>query len=128
MVIRYARLWYILCVFVGLCWVSTTQAATYIFVSHSMRDCALQAYFKEAQQYKAVLVMRGLYQDSFMATKAQSEALKITYNIDPDLFDRYGVTKVPVIVEDNQGTIKKVTGHIPLTEALKIFREELLGN
>ena len=108
-----------------LCWAPISHATTYIFVSHSMPEPALQAYFKEAQKSKAILVMRGLYQDSFIATKNKSEALKITYDINPNLFEDYGIKVVPTIVEDNEGIVKKITGHIPLTEALKIFAEDV---
>ena len=103
---------------------TSSQAITYVFVSHSMPEPALQAYFKEAQHSKAILVMRGLYQDSFIATKNKSEALKITYDINPNLFEDYGIKVVPTIVEDNEDIVKKITGHIPLTEALKIFAED----
>lgn len=107
-----------------LSWAST-QATTYIFVSHSMPDSALRAYFKEAQNHEAILVMRGLYQDDFMATKAKAEDLKITYQIDPNLFDAYGIKQVPVIIQDNDGMVKKITGHIRLQEALRQFAEDV---
>ena len=100
----------------------TVQAKTYVFVSYSMNDGALQAYFKEAIRDKAVLVMRGLAKDSFQETKARCDKLSIAYNIDPELFDTYGVKVVPTIVRDTKGVIKKITGHIPLREALKIFK------
>lgn len=103
---------------------SMVQGNLYIFVSHAMPEAALQAYFKEAQSHNAILVMRGLYQDSFMATKTKAESLQITYNIDPDLFDYYGIKQVPVIIEDNDGNVKKITGHIPLQEALRQFAED----
>jgi conjugal transfer pilus assembly protein TrbC len=77
-----------------------------------------------AEKTGAVLVMRGLIDDSFMATKAKLEELKIEYIIDPELFVKYNVTKVPTIVQDNGDVVRKVTGHIPLLDAIKIFNEE----
>lgn len=106
-----------------LSWASS-QATTYIFVSHSMPDSALRGYFKEAQSHEAILVMRGLYQDDFMATKAKAESLKISYQIDPNLFDAHGIKQVPVIIQDNDGIVKKITGHIRLQEALRQFAED----
>ncbi len=102
---------------------STSFAATYVFVSFSMPDNALKSYFKEAQKHNAILVMRGLKDDSFQETQKKTLELKITYNIDPELFEKYEVSKVPVIVLD-EGNIKKITGHISLTKALEILKEK----
>ena len=96
----------------------------YVFVSFSLNDEALKAYYAEAEELGAVLVMRGLIDDSFLATKAKLDELKIAYNIDPELFNKYNVTRVPAIVADDGDTFKKITGHIPLSDAVKIFDEE----
>lgn len=93
----------------------------YIFVSLSMTDSALQAYYSEAEKLEATLVMRGLHHNSFPETKTKAESLKISWDIDPDLFEQYGISEVPVIVRVASGSAKKVAGHIPLSEALTLM-------
>ena len=93
----------------------------YIFVSLSMPDSALQAYYSEAERLGATLVMRGLHHNSFPETKNKAESLKISWDIDPDLFEQYGISEVPVIVRVASGSAKKVAGHIPLSEALTLM-------
>jgi len=110
-------------IFCSLLIVSVAYAETYIFVSHSMNDSALQQYYKEAQAVGATLVMRGLIDNSFIKNKERAEFLRIGYDIHPELFEEYQVTVVPTIVKDADGWIQKITGHLPLREALKIFDE-----
>ncbi len=100
---------------------NVASAKTYIFVSFSQNDSSLQAYYAEAKRLGATLVMRGLLDDSFVATKAKTEAIEVAYDIDPTLFDKYGIESVPTIVRDEGGKIQKVAGHIPLQSALDIF-------
>ena len=99
------------------------SAALYVFVSHSMGDEALKAYDREAKRHGGTLVMRGLLNDSFVQTKEKADRLKITYDINPQLFDEYQVRSVPVIVETHP-TPQKISGHIPLKEALYAFQKE----
>ena len=99
-------------------------ANTYVFVSFTMNDEAIKAYFVEASKIGATLVMRGLIDDSFIATKAKLDELNIAYDINPELFEKYNVRQVPTIIDVQKDSIKQITGHIPLTEALRIFAEE----
>lgn len=101
----------------------SVEAKIYIFVSHSMNDSALQQYYKEAERLGAILIMRGLLDDSFTKNKEKAELLKIAYDINPELFDEYQITVVPVIVKHENNIIQKITGHLPLREALKIFAD-----
>lgn len=105
------------------------ESGIYIFVSFSMKDEALRAYFKEAQNHGATLVIRGFVNDStssnknhnrFAATKARIEKARINIDINPNLFEQINVNQVPVIaVVDNNGNIKKISGHITLEKALE---------
>ncbi len=97
----------------------------YIFVSFSMADAALNSYFIEAEQVGAKLVMRGLKNNSFLETKAKADEIAISFDIDPNLFEKYQITSVPVaVIDNNQGQVKKLTGHIGLNDALQIMQEE----
>nr|WP_037213848.1 TrbC family F-type conjugative pilus assembly protein [Rickettsia endosymbiont of Ixodes scapularis] len=101
------------------------QPQTYIFVSFSMPDAALKEYYLEAQQTGAILVMQGLRDNSFMQTRDKAMELGINFNIDPNLFEEYQIKQIPVIiVDDGKGFVKKLTGHIPLSEVLKIMEKD----
>ena len=97
------------------------QPVIYIFVSFSMNDAALQAYYKDASKMGATLVIRGLVDNSFNATKDKLVQLNISCDIDPELFTKYAVKEVPVIIKATDERIDKITGHIDLTSALEIF-------
>ena len=97
------------------------QPVIYIFVSFSMNDAALQAYYKDASKIGATLVIRGLVDNSFNATKDKLVQLNISCDIDPELFTKYAVKEVPVIIRATNERIDKITGHIDLASALQIF-------
>jgi conjugal transfer pilus assembly protein TrbC len=65
--------------------------------------------------------MRGLYKDSFEATRLKVESIGIAYDIDPELFEKYQVVTVPTIVKVEGDSWQKVAGHITLAAALEIF-------
>ena len=46
-----------------------------VFVSFSMPEASLRALSKAAAEYNAVLVMRGLYEDSFVKTSAKLQQI-----------------------------------------------------
>lgn len=113
-----------------------------IFVSFSMPDAALQSYYQEVQLLGGKLVMRGLKNNSFKDTQVKTMKLGINFDIDPTLFEEYGITTVPTILlisdKNRQGNelsnqldllkkqdIKKITGHIPLVKALEIMEKEI---
>ena len=105
---------------------AATKAEILIFVSFSMPNSSLQSYYAAAQNHEGDvrLVMRGLYQDSFAATRFKVEEVAIAYDIDPELFDKYQVVSVPTIVFDDGQITKKVSGHITLKSALEIFAQD----
>ena len=55
----------------------------------------------------------------FGLPKKKAQALKITYDINPPLFDEYNIKQVPVIVSNDH----KMTGHVTLKHALEKFKE-----
>ncbi|HJD59647.1 MAG TPA: type-F conjugative transfer system pilin assembly protein TrbC [Rickettsia endosymbiont of Omalisus fontisbellaquei] len=103
--------------------ISFAKSQTYIFISFSMNDEALKSYYEESKKYKAILVMRGLKDNSFQVTQNKTIVLEISFDIDPNLFEQYQIMTVPVIlhIDDKQQEIKRITGHIPLKDALEIM-------
>ena len=102
-----------------------SQSQIYIFVSFSMPDSALKSYFIEADKIGAKFIMRGLKNNSFIDTKAKADDIGISFDIDPELFKKYQITSVPaIIVDNNQGEVKKLTGHIALMQAIELMEQE----
>jgi conjugal transfer pilus assembly protein TrbC len=89
-----------------------------------MPDAALKAYYDDAQTLGARLIVRGLYKDSFEETRQKVQGLELAYDIDPNLFEKYEISSVPAIVEDDGKNIKKVSGHLTLKAALELFAKE----
>jgi conjugal transfer pilus assembly protein TrbC len=103
------------------------EPGIYVFVSFSMNDQSLRAYFAEAQAHGAKLVMNGLVGDKnarnrFGATKEKMEKVRINVDINPNLFELLAIKQVPVIaVVTPDQTIKKISGHISLQKALELM-------
>lgn len=123
-----------------------------IFVSFSLPEASLRALLAEAGRTGAPLVLRGLVENSMQRTTARLGELLGTENdreasaestpslaIDPTLFERFDVDKVPAFVLP-QDTIApctpegcpvpehlKVAGDVSLTYALGIMAREAGG-
>lgn len=94
-----------------------------VFVSFSMPELSLKSLFQEAHQHNAVLVMRGLYQDSFVRTVQKLQELGVTIDINPELFEAHNITSVPTfIVLKNSHSAHMLRGNVTLefaTQKLK---------
>ncbi|KJW03853.1 type-F conjugative transfer system pilin assembly protein TrbC [Rickettsia argasii] len=102
-----------------------TYNQIYIFISFSMPDSALKSYYVAAERAGAKLVMRGLKNNSFLDTKAQADEIGISFDINPNLFEKYQITSVPAIIVNSEDKgVKKLTGHISLHDALEIMNKE----
>ena len=73
-----------------------------IFISLAMPEPSLRLLVAQAARSGAVLVMRGLHQDSMRATLAAITPLigetRVNWVIDPPAFERHGITLVPAFV------------------------------
>ncbi len=99
-----------------------------IFVSFSMPESSLKSLSREAQKQGAVLVMRGLYRDSFVQTAQKLQQLGITVDIHPKLFETHHIVSVPTFVKiDNGRPLYSLKGNVTLDFALKKFNP-LVGN
>jgi type-F conjugative transfer system pilin assembly protein TrbC len=111
------------------------KAGILVFVSFSMPEASLKSLAQEAQrtwtrgdasqQHHAVLVMRGLYQDSFVKTASKIQELGIAVDIHPELFETHHVTSVPTFVrlEDGQ-PIHSLKGNVTLDFVVKAFEDQ----
>jgi conjugal transfer pilus assembly protein TrbC len=81
-----------------------------IFVSFAMPEPTLQRLVDQAARAGATLVLRGLVNGSIRETVTRMQALigsrRVAVQIDPESFDRHGITRTPtfVLVMDGAGT------------------------
>lgn len=94
-----------------------------IFVSFSMPKESLKALAVEARKHNAVLVIRGLIENSFLKTAIFVKDLGESVVLDPLLFREYNVVVVPTFIETHQAGYKKISGNITLAYALEKFKE-----
>lgn len=96
-----------------------------VFVSFSMPEASLKSLVEEAPKHNAVLVMRGLYEDSFVKTAQKLKDLNLTIDIHPDLFESHKITSVPTFIElkDNK-PVKQLSGNVSLSFCLSKFKEQ----
>lgn len=76
--------------------------ALLVFVSFSMPEASLERLVDQAERSDAVLVLRGFDQGSLKGTAARVQKLigqrKVTFQIDPQAFERFDVHAVPTFV------------------------------
>lgn len=102
-----------------------------IFVSFSMPKASLRGWLKQADRLNAPVIIRGLVHNSFRDTTTAVMAL-VTDNrggvqLDPTLFKRFHIDKVPAVVVIDTACLAKedcqnfhvVYGDVTLDYALK---------
>lgn len=98
----------------------------WVFVSFSMPEASLKALGTEAQRNNAVLVMRGLYEDSFVKTASKLKEIGISVDINPELFESHHITAVPTFVAIKSGQpVGRLKGNVTLEFAARKFQERL---
>ena len=109
-----------------------------IFVSFAMPEATLQRLVDQAALAGATLVLRGLVNGSIRDTVTRMHALigsrRVAVQIDPEAFDRYGISRTPTFVlvmpsagaescQSSKGdlpqTFAKVVGDVTLAHALQ---------
>ncbi|MCM0609859.1 MAG: type-F conjugative transfer system pilin assembly protein TrbC [Ideonella sp. WA131b] len=79
-----------------------------IFVSFAMPEATLLRLVDQAARAGATLVLRGLVNGSIRDTVTRIQALigsrRVAVQIDPEAFDRYGITRTPTFVLAVNGT------------------------
>jgi type-F conjugative transfer system pilin assembly protein TrbC len=95
-----------------------------VFVSFSMPKASLEHLLKEAHKYNAVPIMRGLKDDSFKATQIAyldlGKDLNQGIEINPEAFETYQITQVPVFVKvRGDQEIARIKGNISIDYAVK---------
>ena len=99
----------------------------YVFISLSMPKESLVQLMKEAPRHNAVIVMRGLKEDSFLKTaQALKEGGELSGGVEihPDLFERFQITAVPVFVRvQSDQEVHRLAGNVTLSFAVQKLKE-----
>lgn len=99
-----------------------------VFVSLSMPKASLVALRQEALQRGATLVIRGLYDNSFLKTKDKIVEIHpegLPLMIHPQLFKEYHVERVPTFIEIRDGQeVARLRGNVTLDFALSKLRAQ----
>ncbi len=98
-----------------------------VFVSFSMNEGALKDLHRQMSRLGGRLVLRGLVNNSFKETQQKIMALGIEADIDPTLFETYGIKRVPTYVltkKTGDKTFYQVGGHISPQTAIDIFKQK----
>lgn len=104
----------------------------YVFVSFSMPKESIEALLMSAEKHHAVLVLRGLKNNSFKETaKVLYDFYKnqkgegTGFEINPELFQKHNITHVPVFLDvKNQN---KLSGNVTLNYAVQKLKEEFVS-
>lgn len=96
----------------------------YAFVSFSMPKTLLEETLKDSMRLKIPVYLNGLYQDSMPLTlqkilELTKQIPNLNLQIDPTLFERFGIKQVPALVVEKDKKFDVIYGHLPLAEGLK---------
>ena len=95
-----------------------------VFVSFSMSESSLKSLAEEANTHNAVLIMRGLHEDSFVKTAAKLKELEVSVDIHPELFETHKITSVPTFIEvKDKEEINRLSGNVSLKFCVSKFEE-----
>ena len=95
-----------------------------VFVSFSMSGSSLKSLAEEANTHNAVLIMRGLHEDSFVKTAAKLKELEVSVDIHPELFETHKITSVPTFIEvKDKEEINRLSGNVSLKFCVSKFEE-----
>ena len=90
-----------------------------------MPEASLKSLAQEAERYQAILVLRGLVNDSFKETAQALQHLGLSAQINPEAFDRHHINQVPTFVwlDDNDQERACLKGNVTLAFAQQKFRD-----
>ena len=104
-----------------------------VFVSFSMPESSLKSLGEEAMRdsqtlFRPILVMRGLYRDSFVKTAEKLKDLGVSVDINPELFETHHITTVPTFVLLKDGKpLHRLKGNVTLAFARETFASQQEG-
>ncbi len=104
----------------------SSQGKMLVFISLSMPKASLKSLAQETERYRAVLILRGLVNDSFKETAEALQSLDLVVEINPEAFTRYNVQQVPTFIkiDPKDQEIARLQGNVTLSFAQQKFEEK----
>lgn len=105
------------------------SAATYaVLVSFSMPELLLEQTLADAARLQVPVYIRGLHQNSLPKTLQKIHALSqknadVGLQIDPNVFTRFDVHKVPAFVREEGSCFDVLYGNLKLKNAMEALQE-----
>ena len=119
-------------VFVFISNVSMANGQAHVFVSFSMPKKLFIETLKEAKELNLPVYIKGFYQNSMKLTAEKimeftKDVPDLNLQIDPTLFEKYDIQKVPAVVCDNGEAFDVIYGNLKIREALNRIAESNNG-
>ena len=96
----------------------TANNTMLVFVSFSMPEASLKQLAEESKRIPITCVIRGLINHSFVETTQKLRNLGLIVDINPELFDRYHIDRVPVFIKIHNGhEVERLIGNVSLSYA-----------
>ena len=94
----------------------------------SIRDEAIQEIMQLSSYYKIPVYINGLINNSMKDTtlkfiKLFGNESNYGLGIDPNIFSKFNINSVPVLIIECDSTYDKVAGNIPISQALEKVAE-----
>jgi conjugal transfer pilus assembly protein TrbC len=111
----------------------------YAFFSFGMPEASIQRMIQDAEKSGAILVLRGMKENSLQKTKTEAARIigkhRVEIDINPTLFKRFNITAVPAVVmtRGDCETCKeapkdsdyiKISGDVTLSYALEKLEDQ----
>lgn len=100
-----------------------SQHERIIFISKSMPEESLKEMAFYAKKNNVRLIVQGMVDGSMMKTAAFVEKLGHPVDIDPPLFQKYEIKKVPVFMERTEQKVVMLKGNVKPTFAFEKIKE-----
>jgi hypothetical protein len=106
----------------------------YLLVSSSVAMSTLQAYAKQIQNpnhKNTVMVLQGFVDGiqkirptlDFIRQVRCNDSIDVPFEINPEMFEQYNITRVPAMIWQNEQDSFQITGAIDLDEAKMRFKK-----
>jgi conjugal transfer pilus assembly protein TrbC len=105
------------------------QEKILVFVSFSMPEASLKSLAQDMTRVNAVLILRGLIEDSFKVTAERLKDYPQGVEVNPELFEKYDIHQVPTFVkvkgEQEQPRLEqaRLSGNVTLAFAAQKLKE-----
>jgi conjugal transfer pilus assembly protein TrbC len=105
------------------------HAKMYVFVSFAMPHQLLVETLQESNRLHIAPVLNGLYHNSMLDTTHELMSLSkeipnVQLQVDPTLFERFSIEKVPALVVTSKSCFDVIYGNLALSEGIQRIQRQ----